>query len=155
MRARNSSKRHAITTSAAVDDYINGDGKPDVLLAPAEEHGRLSWYQAPADVSKGKWIEHVIDRDVDYIHTFKAGDVNSDGKLDVVATEMHASGYQPDKPSRRRVSVYDNAGEGLTWKMQIVATSGAHNLRTAEFDGDGDLDILGVNWTAPDNPVDL
>jgi hypothetical protein len=134
---------------------LNGDGRPDVLLAPAEEHGRLSWYQAPADVVQDKWIEHVIDGDVDYIHTFKVGDVNRDGKLDVVTAEMHASGYHPDKPSRRRVSVYYNTGDGLDWKMQVVATTGSHNLRIADIDGDGDLDIIGVNWIAPDNPVEL
>jgi hypothetical protein len=134
---------------------IDGDERLDVLLAPAEEHGRLSWYQAPVDSARGKWIEHVIDPDVEYIHTFKVGDVNLDGKLDVVTAEMHKSGYQPDKPSRRRVSVYYNAGEGLNWKQQVVATTGSHNLRIADIDGDGDLDIIGVNWTAPDNPVEL
>ena len=108
---------------------IHGDGRPDVLLSPAEDHGRLSWYQAPADVAKGKWIEHVIDRDVTYIHTGKFGDVNRDGKLDVVTAEMHASGYHPDQPSRRRVSVYYNAGAGLGWKVQVVATTGSHNIR--------------------------
>jgi hypothetical protein len=125
------------------------------LLAPAEEHGRLSWYQAPADAANGKWTEHVIDGDVDYIHTFKVGDVNRDGKLDVVTAEMHASGYQPDKPSQRRVSVYYNAGEGLNWKTQIVATTGSHNLRIADIDSDRDIDIIGANWAGPYKPVEL
>ena len=81
--------------------------------------------------------------------------MNLDGELDVVTAVMHASGYHPDKPSRRRVSVYYNAGDGLDWKMQVVATTGPHNLRIADIDADGDLDIIGVNWIAPNNPVEL
>jgi hypothetical protein len=133
---------------------VNKDRRPDVLLAPAEEHGRLSWYEGPRDPANGRWEEHVIDADVIYIHTFKVADVDLDGDLDVVTAEMHASGYHPDKPSRRRISLYLNGDKGLTWTQQVVATTGAHNLRVADIDSDGDIDIIGANWSGP-HPVEL
>jgi hypothetical protein len=134
---------------------MNGDGRPDVLLAPAEQHGRLSWYEASRDPVNGPWNEHVIDPDVDYVHTFKVADMNLDGRPDVVAAEMHRSGYHPDKPSRRRVSVYLSAGRGLKWTQQVVAPTGSHNLRVADIDSDGDIDIVGANWSGPYRPVEL
>ena len=118
---------------------VNGDGRNDVVLAPAESSGRFSWYEA-VDPKTGPWIEHVINPSVSYFHTFKAADVDGDGDLDLVTAEMHQSS-DPDE-----VSVYRNGGGGLTWTQQVVATTGSHNLRIADIDADGDIDIVGVNW---------
>jgi predicted RNA-binding Zn-ribbon protein involved in translation (DUF1610 family) len=119
---------------------INGDGRNDVVLAPSESSdGRFSWYEA-ADPKAGPWVEHLIDGSVSYFHTFKAADVDRDGDLDLVTAEMHQSS-DPDE-----VSVYRNEGGGLTWTQQVVGTTGAHNLRIADIDADGDIDIVGVNW---------
>lgn len=134
---------------------INGDGRPDVVLAPAEQHGRLSWYEAPEDPINGKWIEHVIDDDVDYVHGLGVADMDLDGNVDVVISEMHRSGYQPDRPSRQRVCIYLNLGKGFKWERQIIATTGSHNLRLADIDNDGDIDIIGANWGGPYHPVEL
>ena len=128
---------------------MNGDGRPDVLLSPAESKGRLSWYEAPPDPVQGKWIEHVIDPDVEFIHTFKVADMNNDGHPDVVTAEMLASGYHPEVTSHAQVSVYLNEGDSLHWKHQIVATTGGHNLRVADIDKDGAIDIISSNWESP------
>lgn len=118
---------------------VDGNGRNDVVLGPSESaDGRLSWYRTE-DPINGPWIEHVIDPNVSYLHTFKSGDVNRDGHLDIVTAEMHQS-------SQRRVSVYFNLGAGQSWQQQIVATSGSHNLRLADLGCDGDLDIVGANW---------
>jgi hypothetical protein len=119
---------------------VNGDGRNDVVLAPSESaDGRFVWYEA-ADPVAGPWTEHEIDPSVSYFHTFKAADVDGDGDLDLVTAEMHQSS-DPDE-----VSVYRNEGGGLAWAQQLVATTGSHNLRIADIDADGDVDIVGVNW---------
>ena len=138
---------------AAAD--MNGDGRVDVLLAPAESHGRLSWYEAPADPIRGKWKEHVIDSDVDFIHTFKVADMNNDGHLDVVTAEMQQSGYHPEIHSRARVSVYINEGDSLHWRQQVVATTGGHNLRVGDIGSDGAIDIISANWGGKYAPLEL
>jgi hypothetical protein len=119
---------------------VNGDGRQDVVLAPSEsEDGKFAWYEA-AKPKTGPWIEHVIDPSVSYFHTFKAADMDGDGDLDLVTAEMHQSA-DPDE-----VSVYRNQGGGLAWTQQVIGTAGSHNLRIADIDADGDVDVVGVNW---------
>jgi hypothetical protein len=129
----------------AVVADIDKDGRNDVVLAPAESSGRLSWYESAAPRT-GPWTEHVIDGTVSYFHTFKAADVDRDGDLDLVTAEMHQS-TDPDE-----VSVYRNGGDGLSWVQQVVAGTGSHNIRVGDIDGDDDLDLMGTNWSdsAPD-----
>ncbi len=131
---------------AAIID-MDGDRKPDIVLAPAESAGRIAWYQQPADGKSGPWAEHVIDADVDYVHTFKVADVNNDGQLEVVTAEMQQS-------RRKRVSVYYRMNK-TTWKSQVLATTGSHNIRVADIGNDGDMDIFGVNWGGPWHPVEM
>ena len=119
---------------------INGDGRQDVVLAPSESaDGKFAWYEA-ANPKTGPWVEHVIDPSVSYFHTFKAADMDGDGDLDLVTAEMH----QSDDPDE--VSVYRNQGGALYWTQQVIGTAGSHNLRIADIDADGDVDVVGVNW---------
>jgi len=119
---------------------MNHDGRPDIVMAPAESAGRLSWFEAPADPKTGAWKEHVICADVDYVHTFKVADMNGDGALDIVFGEMHQS-------SRKRVGVFLNQGDSEHWRFQQVGQGGTHNIRVADLGNDGDLDIIGANWS--------
>lgn len=127
---------------------VDGNGTPDVVLAPSESTGRLSWYEA-ADPVAGPWTEHPIDPSVAFLHTFKAADVDADGDLDLVTAEMHQSS-DPDE-----VSVYLNGGSGAGWSQLIVDTTGSHNIRVGDIGNDGDLDIFGANWSegAPNSAV--
>jgi len=144
---------HTIDTNWAGDvgveiADIDGNGNPDVVLAPSESSGRMSWYET-ADPVNGPWVEHAIDPTVTYMHTFEAGDMDGDGDLDLATAEMHQSS-DPDE-----VSVYRNLGGGLSWTQVVVATSGSHNIRVGDIGNDGDLDIFGANWneSAPNSAV--
>ena len=125
---------------------VNADGRLDVLFAPAESAGSLSWYEAPEDPVNGNWVEHIIDPQVSHIHTFKIADVNRDGQPDLVTAEMHQS-------KTRRVSVYYKDGNG--WKRQVLAVTGSHNLRVGDIGSDGDIDIVGANWGGEYHPLEL
>jgi hypothetical protein len=133
---------------------MNEDNRPDVLLAPAESHGRLAWYESPRDPVHDPWTEYVIDSDVDFIHTFKVGDINNDGRLDVVTAEMQQSGYHPEIHSRARVSVYFNDFSGR-WRHVVLATTGGHNLRIGDIGADGDIDIVSANWGGPHHLLEM
>ena len=124
---------------------INKDGRLDVLLAPAESEGRISWFES-ADPQQGKWTEHVIDPSIDFVHTFKVADIDLDGTLDVVISEMQQS-------ARKRIGFYRNLdGKGSQWKLQVLGGTGSHNIRAVDIDRDGDIDIVGANWNSETDP---
>jgi hypothetical protein len=123
---------------------VDRNGRRDIVLAPSESSGRLSWYST-SNPHSGPWTEHVVDRTVSYFHTFKAADMDKDGDLDLATAEMHQS-TDPDE-----VSIYRNNGNGLSWTQQVVATTGSHNLRIGDIDRDGDIDIMGANWRDSDS----
>jgi hypothetical protein len=125
---------------------INQDGRPDLVLAAAEAEGRLSWFEAPPDSIRGTWKEHVINEHVDYVHGIQVADVNNDGKPDVVFAEM-----QPQS-AHKRVGFFLNEGRGANWRLQVVATTGSHNIRVPDVDRDGDVDIIGANWNTETDP---
>lgn len=44
--------------------------------------------------------------------------------------------------------VYQNTGGGLTWHRVTLATSGTHNARVGDVDGDARTDVVGKNYNA-------
>jgi len=120
---------------------INQDGRPDVVLAAAETTGRLAWFEGPPDAIHGTWTEHLIQDHVDFVHTFKVADINLDGQPDVVFSEMQDS-------VEKRVGFFLNQGKGTSWKLQVIANTGSHNIRVVDIDHDGDFDIVGANYNS-------
>jgi hypothetical protein len=136
----------ASTTSATVVD-LSGDGRPDVVHAFGESAGAMVWYEAPADPRIGAdWTPHPIADPVDYVHTFKAADIDGDGQQDLVFAEMAQS-------AGKRVGFFRNLGGGLGWTLQVLGANGSHNIRVADIGNDGDLDVVGANWQGA--PVEL
>jgi hypothetical protein len=132
---------------------INRDGRPDVVLSPSELKGsfyRLSWFQRPEDAKAPNWTEHVIADGVEcVIHSLVTADVSGDGLVDVVSAEMH-QGVDPDE-----VAVYVNQQKGAAWDKQVISTKGSHYVQVADVGSDGDLDIMGANWSGPYQPTEL
>jgi hypothetical protein len=132
---------------------INGDTLPDVVLSPSELKGsfyRISWFEAPSNPRNRKWIEHVIAESVEcVIHGLAAADINSDGAIDVVSSEMHQS-TDPDE-----VIVYVNKDDGLSWNKQIISTKGSHFIQVGDIGNDGDIDIMGANWSGSYQPIEM
>lgn len=138
-------------TYVAVGD-VNGDGRLDILLAPAELAGesyRLSWFEAPANPQLPNWPERVVANNIEAVHHFVgAADFDQDGDLDIAAAEM-VQGNNPDE-----IKVYmNNNGAGTIWSKQVLATTGSHSMRLLDVDQDGDVDLYGGNWQ--DNQVEV
>jgi hypothetical protein len=124
---------------------VNGDGRIDIVLSPAEkegESGNISWFEAPLDAKAIPWTEHIIDENVEAVHHFVGvADMDNDGDSDVVSAEM-VQGDNPDE-----IKVYLNeGGKGLSWVKQVIATTGSHSMRLLDFDKDSDMDLFGANW---------
>jgi hypothetical protein len=132
---------------------INADGRPDVILSPSELKGnfyRISWFEAPTDPKATHWREHIIADNVEcVIHGLVAADMNCDGIVDVVSAEMH-QGADPDE-----VAVYVNQQKGASWIKQVVSTNGSHYIQAADIGADGDLDLVGANWSGNHQPIEM
>jgi hypothetical protein len=119
---------------------LTGDGRNEIVLSPAEGSGRLSWFEAPVDVTQGAWREHVLDAHLDHAHGLGIADLNGNGYQDIVVAKMH----QASPP--QEVCVYYNGGKGTSWTKQVVATTGSHNIVLHDVSGNGWIDIFGANW---------
>jgi hypothetical protein len=142
---------HPSATVQVVD--INGDLRQDVVLSPSELRGqtyRLSWFEAPTDPKQGNWREHIIVDPIEcVIHGLATADINGDGMIDVVSSEMH-QGSDPDE-----VAVFINRNNGSSWEKQIVSSKGSHYIRVGDIGSDGDMDIVGANWSGPYQPIEM
>jgi hypothetical protein len=129
--------------NAAIDIAdINNDGRPDILHSPSELRGNyyhISWFEAPDD-PVSIWKEHIVADSVESVlHSIGAADFDLDGKTDIIVAEMQ-QGEDPDE-----VAVFHNLGKNR-WEKQVISTGGSHSMRIFDFDGDGDIDIVGANF---------
>jgi hypothetical protein len=134
----------------AVED-LDSDGRLDIALAPAERAGdfyRLSWFQQPQ--SDGPWKETVLEPRIEAVqHGLQIADLDRDGRSDIIVAQMH-QGRDPDE-----VAVYFNDGLRAAWSKQVLSREGSHNILVGDIDADGDVDIVGANWSGSDDAVEM
>lgn len=119
---------------------LNGDGRPDIALSPAEGTGRLSWFAAPEDPRRPDWREDILEERTDHSHGLALGDLDGEGRMDLVCAKMH----QATAP--QEVRLYRNPGGEGKWAKQVIATTGSHNIVLVDVNRDGRLDLFGANW---------
>lgn len=106
--------------------------KPNKQASRNLAHRELFWfeYQSP-----DKWVRHSIGKDKESYGAACTIDVNDDGRLDVIAT-----------------NIWLNQGDGKWQFHRTGVGDGGHDMQAVDVNGDGQQDILvftqngGLNW---------
>ena len=131
-------------TKEALTD-IDGDGRTDVVIAPAEAYRNggdhdLAWYRNPGPDWTSPWTKTVIRAKTNNHHTVKLGDIDQDGDADVVVGVPWGA---------QRIDIYYNDGKGSFGEPQTITEGkGLYSGVLADLDADGDLDIVGQDTYA-------
>ncbi|MEO2009067.1 MAG: FG-GAP-like repeat-containing protein [Pirellulaceae bacterium] len=118
---------------------VDGDGDLDVVIVK-NLRGHLLWFENSGKPTDGKlWRRHVITTDLPGAYDVALADFDKDGDLDVAASSWVLG---------NQFAWFENDGtpaEGH-WKKQMIEKDVAETrtMRAADFDGDGDMDLLGT-----------
>ena len=114
-------------------DYDN-DGDPDLVITG---YNGSTYYSRIYRNNSGSGFTLVYNNQLAGVYQGDAkwGDLNNDGKLDLVITGYSSSG--------RKTFIYENTGSGFTqvFNNQLMGMSNS-SLDLGDYDNDGDLDIL-------------
>jgi hypothetical protein len=119
---------------------LDGDGDLDIVVAVLgsvwatnERIGQVVWLE-----NRGQegFKTHVLMEDLGRVADVQAGDLNGDGKIDLVVAEF---GYD-----HGRVWWLENRGQGRFRDHLLLTAPGPVHVPLADYDGDGDLDILAI-----------
>ncbi len=128
-----------------VEADLDGDGRLDLLvaelgtfLAVDDVRGKAVWFRK----KRGAGYERIIlSEGLGRVSDVRAADVDGDGDLDVMVAEF---GWQKTG-NLLLLERVGGKGSKLTFKKHVVEPGhGATRVEAADFDGDGDLDIVAM-----------
>jgi hypothetical protein len=122
--------------TTAIGD-VNGDGRPDIVMAPMYGGGGLVWYEGPPPGSH-VWRRHLIDPTVNFVHqgSLQLADFNGDRHSDIAFAE------QDQSPTRRVGIFYNVGGRAAAWRLQVLGLNGGHNIKVGRLGRDGTPSIV-------------
>jgi hypothetical protein len=115
---------------------VDGDGRPDLLCNNSVDK-KIVWVSAPKTKSDTGWTAYTISSDTlqgthKYTHGLGLGDINLDGRKDVITRE----GWW-EAPVNRKQS---------NWKFHKEAISEeCSEMYAMDLDGDGDQDVISAS----------
>ncbi len=129
----------------AVGD-VNMDHRPDLTMTG-------HWFATPVDVLQDSFTRYDIDPDFKYVNKATKedmGDLDGDGLLDLVLSPAeHFKKYGGDAHHLAWYRGPSDPEKKKAWKKTIIRSNynKAHCVKLADFDNDGDLDVLSaIAW---------
>ena len=114
------------------------DGDLDFFGA-CYDPGLIFWYEQPENPLTEVWTRRLVDNQVHGIHGLIAGDVDRDGRIDLLATS--AQPKQPFPNSLVWLSAPEDPHSADPWKRNVFADQDApglsHYLGFGDINGDG------------------
>lgn len=119
---------------------VNQDGKAEVFISHSERAGYpVAMYQM-TNGNKSKWKEHIISENFPACHTLQVFDFDGDGDYDVLAGLNKNRAKALDQKTFP-VNIFLKQDDD-SWKVRTLSKDGIYNGQAADFDQDGDMDIL-------------
>jgi FG-GAP-like repeat len=137
-----------LATRCIVAD-IDQDGRNDLVMTENEiRGGKIAWLENVG--GKGReWNVHELPpgdpAPRGAYHSLAVADFDNDGDLDIFTVEME--GIAGARPPRWFIwENVDGKGASFIERMILDKGLGGHEAVVGDFDGDGDLDIVGKLW---------
>lgn len=118
---------------------IDNDGDNDVLTSSRNDN-KIAWYEN-IDGQGNLGVQQIITTSADFATFVIAADIDNDGDVDVLSSSAFDD----------KIAWYENTdGLGTFGVQQIISTSADFALfvDVADFDGDGDIDVLSASLGA-------
>ena len=117
---------------------VDGDGDLDFVGARYKP-GLIVWYEQPKKPLTGRWKMRVVDARVNGIHGLLVGNVDNDGKPDLLANSAQPGGDFPESLVWYRVP--KDVHRASSWSRFVFAKDDApglsHYLGVGDVNGDG------------------
>jgi hypothetical protein len=126
---------------------MDGDGKPEVVIADADITDSKVVVLINADGNGGRWEKLPLPQTFPCgsLHALAVGDLNGDGRPDIVSNEQEE--LLPTGRENPRWIAWENLGS-FQFREHILLDKklGGHELQLGDVDRDGDLDICSKPW---------
>ncbi len=121
---------------------VDGDGDLDYIGAHYKP-GWVVWLECPKRPLKDRWRLHIVDNKINGIHGLLKGDVDKDGKIDLLANSAQPVGMFPNSAVWLRVPKKPHDADH--WERHVFANKDApglsHYLGFDDVNKDGRPDI--------------
>jgi hypothetical protein len=129
---------------------LDGDGDLDLAGVAADGH-RAVWFENPGGVVAGgqPWASHEIGPSQEWLDRVALADINGDSRLDLVVTEETR-----DRQYNSRIYWFEAPIDpaGTQWcRHTVFLLRSVNSMDVADFDGDGDVDIVAAEHTDQQN----
>ncbi len=129
---------------------VDGDGDMDYIGA-VYSPGPVFWLEQPDQPLTQPWPLRIVDDKVNGTHGLITGDINGDGRLDLVGNSGQAKDDFPN--SIVWWSIPQNVKQAAEWDRHVFADRDApglsHYMGVGDIDGDGVADIAAAGKDAP------